>query len=203
MNRRNVVFRLGMLFLVFALAGSLAAAESPDRTVARAVASDEAPEGVKPTALVGPQYEDYQWMVKFVCGFMPSSGDGLEPVVPGRYATAINVAGSAWMATMSYRRVWLDYTPGSPKPANLPFRKAWVHFNSVLEIDCQDIRSMLRSDPGTFLKGVVHLGASRELPVMAVYTSQTNVSGSGAAPTAGAGVSVDVEYVEPFFSPAP
>ena len=61
---------------------------------------------------------------------------------------------------------------------------------------------MLRLDPGTFLKGIVHIGASRELPVIAVYTSQTNVVGSDSAPTADAGVSVDVEYVEPFFTPS-
>ena len=202
MRTRSMVFRLGMLLLVFALAGSLVAAEAPDRTAGRTVAGNEVTDGVRPSALAGPQYEDYQWMVKFVCGFVPTSGDGMEPVLPGRYATAINVAGSAWTATMSYRRVWLHYAPGSPKPANLPYKKAWVHFNSVMEIDCQDIRSMLRLDPGTFLKGIVHIGASRELPVIAVYTSQTNVVGSDSAPTAGAGVSVDVEYVEPFFTPS-
>ena len=77
-------------------------------------------------------------------------------------------------------------------------RKAWVYRSTVLEIDCADIWSMAGVSPGTFLKGVVHLGLVQDLPVIAVYTSQTNNDAPDSLPNAGAGVSIDVEYIEPF-----
>ena len=201
MRMRSRVTRLGIVVLVFALAGSMVSADPGDRTTDRVVVSDDVAEGV--TALsTEPEDMGFQWMIKFVCGFVPTSGDALEPVVPGRYGTAINVAGDHTGHTMSFRRVRLHYTPGSPRPPRLTSRKAWVFRDTVLEIDCTDIWSMAGVSPGTFLKGVVHLGLIQRLPVIAVYTSQTNNSGPDSLPNAAAGVSIDVEYIEPFTVPA-
>ena len=201
MGMRSMAVRLGILVLVLALAGSLVGADAGDRTADRIELGEGLAEGVT-TLSVEPKDMDYQWMIKFVCGFVPTSGDGLEPVVPGRYATAINIAGHQYGSFMSSRRVMLHYTPGSARPPRLPHRKAWVYRDTVLEIDCADIWAMASVAPGTFLKGVVHLGVLAPLPVIAVYTSQTNTEGPDTLPNAGAGVSVDVEYIEPWVVPA-
>jgi hypothetical protein len=73
-----------------------------------------------------------------------------------------------------------------------------------LEIDCRDIWTLTETAAGTFIKGMVDIGIPQELPVVAVYTAEvTDLMDPESLTTTGAGISIDVEYIEPFLEPEP
>ena len=190
-----------MLVVLFALAATLVSASPGDEDAALAGDAAQRPEAVIPL-LNPPNGYPIQWAVKFVCGYVPpASGEGEPPVVPGHYATAINIDNPYETTKYTARRVHLHYNPGEPFPPVTPSKQSAITRWRVLEIDCLEIWSMIGVAPGTFVKGMVHIGSTDVLPIAAVYTSQTDLSTADPPDTA-AGKSIDVEYVDPFRSSA-
>ncbi|MFQ6062284.1 MAG: hypothetical protein ACE5J9_03810 [Methanosarcinales archaeon] len=126
---------------------------------------------------VNPQVWQYVYSAKFVCGYSNTTGLA-APVVPGTYATAINVH-NPWYFTVNLtkkvaqapREVEKPIPPSKPITYNLQPDYAF-------EIDCEDIYK-IGNIPNTqpFAKGFVVLTSPRPLDVIAVYTgadSKTN-----------------------------
>lgn len=152
-----------------------------------------------PAQAADPVQFPVQYMVKFVCGFVVAQPTGEEPPVkPGNYATAINIYNHTDQFLDGAKRVNLHYREDGPLPPIISSKNFLLFKRRVLEIDCVDIWSLVGVPPSTFLKGMVHIGLPVEVPVAAVYTSQTNIAGAGQAPDVGAGISIDVEYIAPF-----
>ena len=104
------------------------------------------------------------------------------------------------LTVLASMRVTLHYREGAPLPAVIPVFTSKVYRYRTLEVDCPEIWRMIQFNPGSFVKGMLHLGLPQSLPVTAVYTSQTFL-GPGAALDPGAGISIDVENVKPFREP--
>ncbi len=145
-----------------------------------------------------------QYMVKFVCGIqpVPVQGQIQEMVKPGNYATAINIHNYTGGDLFGSKKVSLHYRNGTPVgqlPPILPREDMILYPRRVLEIDCPDIWRMADVPPGTFVKGMVWIGLPQPLPMAAVYPSQTNLV-FFEAPDPGAGISIDVENIDPFIN---
>ncbi len=140
-----------------------------------------------------------QYSIKFVCGWLPPVPPQDDQFLkPGDYATAINIHNPNTSGVVrGAKRVALHYRMGTTPPPVITNFAFTVANRRVLEIDCQDIWFMAGVPSGTFLKGMVHVGLDEELPIAAVYTSQTH-NNDLTGPDPGAGHSIDVEYVKPF-----
>ncbi len=158
------------------------------------------------TAAAEPSSFPVQYMVKFTCGFLPDlpPEEGTTPLKPGNYATAINIHNYTPSGMPAAKRVALHYRMGTvpPYPPVPPAFNVWMASRRVLEVDCIDIWNMVGVPPETFLKGMVHIGMNQRLPVAAVYTAQTDLNPNTPL-DAGAGISIDVEVIEPFIVSVP
>ena len=194
MRTRSMLMRVGVLVVLFALAATLASADPAGRKLDTAQVAT----GVGP--LVGPNDAPVQYMVKFVCGFVPKHEPGTapSPLKPGNYATAINIGNQTPDRHIIIKRVLLHYREGTPPPPVIKYQRAWLYPWRVLEIDCVDIWNLVQVAPETFVKGMVHIGTPLEFPVAAVYTAETSLD-PALPPDAGAGISIDVEQYKPFF----
>jgi hypothetical protein len=105
-----------------------------------------------------------QYAAKFVCGKSPG-----EVVVPGLYATAINVHNPSYVDARFRVKVAVGLPGLKPGPVS-QFIDAKLGPDEALEIDCPDIRRIVdaRDD---FLKGFVVIETETELDVVAVYTA--------------------------------
>lgn len=154
-----------------------------------------------PAGATNPANSPVQYFVKYVCGFVPTNPPGEEgPVKPGNYATAINIQNHTPASIFVALRLNLHYRAGSPIPPLIPHTSVKAVPLRTLEVDCPYLWTLAGLPPGTFVKGMVHLGVREPLPVAVVYTSQTYL-GPGTALDAGAGISIDVEQVSPFIAP--
>ena len=201
MRTRNIVLRIGTLAVILVLAGILANADTPAQEPAREMAQSVG------LAMV-PNNFAVQYMVKFVCGFVPPpdpAGGEPPPVKPGDYATAINIHNYTYENVRIQKRVALHMREGTAPPPIPPPQWATMYKLRVLEIDCVDIWNLTQAPYGTFVKGMVHIGTPFEVPVAAVYTVLQDIDGDH-VPEFG-GQSVDVEYVKPLIgegtSPTP
>ncbi len=140
-----------------------------------------------------------QYAVKFVCGWLPPNPPSDDEYLkPGNYATAINIYNPNTSGVVrGAMRVSLHYRQFDPVPPIITNRAITVANRRTREIDCQDIWYMTNAPSGLFLKGMLHVGLDEELPLAAVYTSQTH-NNDLTGPDPGAGHSIDVEYVKPF-----
>lgn len=145
-----------------------------------------------------PSNSAVEYSAPFICGWLPPVPPDLDQhAKPGDYHTAINVHNPEASSLVGSRRVSLSRRAGSPSPAVVPFNGFGVGPHGTLQIDCVDIWAMASLPPGTFVKGAVHIGVPRQVPVAAIYTSQTH-DDPNAGPGPSAGHSVDVEQILPF-----
>jgi hypothetical protein len=170
----------------------------------------------------------YRYAVKFVCG-NPTPvyivGSTLFfPVIPGDYATAINVHNPSLVTSASgtvkfgKKVVVTQYYTPVPDPVQVeyevpgpvtPFYSAHLGGNQAFEIDCNEINYLIAKtvavDPKTpptitFSKGFVVIMSPVELDVTAVYTQ--GVPGPApaglttATPNSGTPSSMDVENIQ-------
>jgi hypothetical protein len=133
------------------------------------------------------------YSAKFLCGeYRPDPALLREgPVKPGNYQTAINIVNptrtpfafvkKAVLLFDSFDPAFFNSPPETPRPPGQRFQ-VFLEENWGLEIDCDDIRTVLVGrpvPPGTpapFLKGFVVLEtfqAGHILDVVAAYTSHT------------------------------
>ena len=189
MRTRNIMLRIGTLAVILVFAGILVNADTPGQEPEREMAQSVG------LAMV-PNNFAVQYMVKFVCGFVPPPDTGEPPPVkPGDYATAINIHNYTYQNVRIQKRVALHMREGTAPPPIPRSQWATMYKLRVLEIDCVDIWNLSQLPFGTFVKGMVHIGTPFEVPVAAVYTVLQDVDGDH-VPEVG-GQSIDVEYVKP------
>ncbi len=143
-----------------------------------------------------------QYAVKYVCGWLPPVPPDLDQwLKPGNYATSINIYNHNPNGVVGgAKRVSLQYRMGNPPPPIITNFAFTVANRRTLTIDCVDIWSMAGLPPGSFVEGTLHIGLNVELPVTAVYTSQTH-DDPNLGPGAAAGHSIDVERILPLPGP--
>jgi hypothetical protein len=188
----RIVVLFGMLLLLLALAVNLTSA-SPGL-------QEPEPEAAGTEPSFPPEAEPVQYSVKFVCGLVPFTGDHQAPLNPGNYATAVNIHNYTAATVSGSYRIALHYRDGDPTPPIIGTKNINPKKFRTLEIDCVNIWSKVGLPPGTFVKGMLHIGLAQNLPIAAVYTAQTNLSDPvmPVPPDAGAGISIDVENISPF-----
>ncbi len=167
------------------------------------------------TAVPGPPLPADSYAAKFLCGTQraPLPGTVEGPVKPGNYQTAINVHNPNRSAVAFRKKAVLLFradapppVPEQPQPPGL-FVQAGLKANWGLEIDCNDIRTVLL-DPAVappdhiFMKGWVVLevvsgtpAGPKPLDVVAAYTAH-GFTTDAAGLTANSGFALDVVPVE-------
>jgi hypothetical protein len=122
----------------------------------------------------------YQYAVKFLCGYYEyilEKGEVL--VATGMYATAINVHNPAPTGTETevFEKIVVTYRNDGgtgPNPSEFPEKPDWVlRGDEVFEIGCEDVWHNLDigGGGGNFVTGFVVIESSKELDVVAVYTT--------------------------------
>ena len=163
MHNQSTLVRIGVLAVLFALAGSLVSAEPPD--------ADKSVAEISPLLVADDQ--PYQFMVKFVCG----DWEDMPTVVDGLYTTAINVYNYTDHAVRIYKRPSFAYRE-TASPDSIPPVIAWKTYNMrarrTLVIDCPDLYWMAGINPGTPYEGMIQISLPEKLPVVAVYTSSAD-----------------------------
>lgn len=140
-----------------------------------------------------------QYSAPYICGWLPPvPPQDDRHAKPGDYATAINVHNPLDGPVFGSFRIALWGPPGAPAPPRFPFVNFGIARDRVVQIDCTEIWARLNLPSGTFVKGAIHIGLSTQLPVAAIYTSQTH-NNPEAGPDPGAGHSIDIEQIEPYF----
>jgi hypothetical protein len=156
--------------------------------------SDQSPVGI------GDGYIHY--MVKYVCGVQTEVDSGEPPVKPANYATAINIQNYLDSEQVLSFRPALHYLLGEEAPPIFGRQEVSVAPLSGLSLDCNSLWEYMEIDPGTFIEGMVDIRASITLPVAAVYTAEITDHMEELTDT-GAGISIDVEYIQPFYMVTP
>ncbi len=141
------------------------------------------------------------YMVKFVCGLQAEVETGEPPVKPGNYATAINLHNYTGEEIVLTYRPALHYTVGADLPPTFELKTIAIAPFSVLELDCNELWNYMALEPGEFIKGMVDIGSPVLFPVVAVYTAL--VTDHMEITETGAGISIDVEYIDPFLPYTP
>ncbi|MCC7362609.1 MAG: hypothetical protein IT317_24220 [Anaerolineales bacterium] len=158
------------------------AATTPTRTPTRVV----------PT----PGPDAYLYAAKFVCGQQaPGTGDE-TPLKPGNYATAINLHNYTDHPVAVSLRPAVDYTLGAPTPRPAAATTVEIAPYSTLEVDCPTLLRLAGAAAGSPLRGMVGISLAEKLPVAVVYTAE--ITDRMDLTDTGAGISIDVEYLEPF-----
>lgn len=140
-----------------------------------------------------------EYYAKYVCGLFPFTGEPSQEIVkPGNYATVINVHNFTPTGLQIQKRVSLSYREQTQPPPLVPPRTATIARGRTLAIDCPDIWLITGLPPGTFIEGYVQIITPHMVPVEAVYTSEAVDWINGGPPNPGAGISIDVETIEPF-----
>ncbi len=128
----------------------------------------------------------FQYAAKFVCGTNPAK---TFRVVPGTYATAINIHNPNSKRVRFTKKVALTFPPAEQAPGGVSETfEDTLDPDEALEVDCEEIPFGL--EPGTpYMKGFVIIKSNRSLDVTAVYTLAIMVEGQPFA------VSIDVEEI--------
>jgi hypothetical protein len=138
------------------------------------------------------------YMVKYVCGLQEDQFSLGEPSIKaGNYATAINLHNFSEEWVCGLKRPALDYSEFDTKlPPAFGLEAFEIAPLSVLEVDCNSIWASTGIPHGTFIKGMIEIGLGENLPAVAVYTAQ--ITDQMHMTETGAGISIDVEYLNPF-----
>jgi hypothetical protein len=142
---------------------------------------------VQPTNSWSPQSEWFQYAIKFVCG--TSSGDPLQ-LVPGRYATAVNLFNAGTSDLTLRKRLALAFPPQEQATGEVSDQIEDVMApGTALQVDCEEIQGEFvfqNPPPATdHIEGFLVIESNRALNVQAVYTAAGD-SGD---------VSIDVEKI--------
>lgn len=143
----------------------------------------------------------YEYAAKFVCGDDPQPA--YVRVVPGFYATAINIHNPNSRRTQLRSKVALTFPPAENEPGEISdFLEHKLASDQALEIDCEEIFGTSQSDsayfpgrrPGlgfpSYIKGFVIIQSTRSLDVTGVYTVAEGTAGTNLTPRG-----IDVEQI--------
>ena len=128
----------------------------------------------------------FRYAAKFVCGPNPGA---TERVLPGDYATAINVHNPNNKSVVIRKNIALTFPPAVQAPGAVSASiEDELGPNQALEVDCGEIPSeFFAVPPGPpYVKGFLVITSTRRLDVTAVYT---------AGPLGGQVASIDVEHI--------
>ena len=135
----------------------------------------------------------FSYAAKFVCGRNPGKTDR---VIPGVYASAINIHNPGSQPVTFRKKVALTFPPVEQRPGEVSkFITDTLGPDEALEVDCGEIPSgfQFATPPTTpYVKGFLIIISPRSLDVTAVYTA-------GGADAAGLQVtvqSIDVEHIK-------
>jgi hypothetical protein len=145
-----------------------------------------------------PEFRLFAYSVKFVCGAQKDCGCGCTPVVPGRYATEINILNPHGKLAAVAKRVIPLVLAGAaagrePKvkgPVATEIIRLPAH-SATMDDCCRILEMTLGAPPAgpvPITIGILEILSTAELAVTAVYTAS---SGSGGAP------SIDVQQITP------
>ena len=109
-----------------------------------------------------------EYAVKFVCGRMEASEKPNGPVVPGVYATAVNVHNPGGRIRID-RKVALapPLIPGEISD----YRSATLDYDQAVEFGCGEILAQLKEPPKEFVTGFLVIHSPTQLDVVSVYTA--------------------------------
>ncbi len=112
----------------------------------------------------------FSYAAKVVCGFQRDST--VLALVPGLYATAINIHNPGDSTVIFSKRLAITHPPGGQQPGRtVPIGLDTLRPGQALEVDCEDIRRRARLDLSRYVKGFVVLQSAGGLDVTAVYTA--------------------------------
>lgn len=112
----------------------------------------------------------YQYAAKFVCGKQQNTAGIVGPVVPGIYATAVNIHNPQNANISLTKKVVLALSEDvAPRPPSQKFSYR-IQPDWAFEIDCQDIMKIGKITL-PFFKGYVVIDSPKQIDVDAVYTS--------------------------------
>jgi len=153
----------------------------------------------RPPVIIGPpNFKLFVYTVKFVCGEQRDNDCGCAPVLPGRYATEINIHNWQNQTVLVQKRVIplvlagavVGREPASRGPMGKPDLIRLPAHSATMD-DCCRLLGMLLgatpSGPTSLNLGFLEIISSRQLSVTAVYTAG---GGSARAP------SIDLQQIE-------
>ena len=128
----------------------------------------------------------FRYAAKFVCGPNPGA---TERVLPGDYATAVNIHNPNNKSIVLRKKIALTFPPAVQAPGAVSAAiEDELGPNQALEVDCGEIPSGFFAEPPgpPYIKGFLVISSTRRLDVTAVYT---------AGPLGGQVSSIDVEHI--------
>ncbi len=109
-----------------------------------------------------------EYAVKFVCGRMEASEKPNGAVVPGAYATAVNVHNPGPKIKIDRKvAVAPPLIPGEITT----YQSATLEYDQAVEFGCSEILAQLKEPPNGFLTGFLVVHSPIQLDVVAVYTA--------------------------------
>jgi len=142
---------------------------------------------LSPAAAMG-QDVVFQYAAKFVCG---ENSAGIDRILPGQYATAINIHNPFIIPVTFNKRIALTFPPAAQSAGQLSdIIPDKLEPLEALEVDCEEIPSEFFAPLRTpYTKGFLIIESQFPLDVTAVYTAGS-INESGVSI-----VSIDVEQI--------
>lgn len=132
----------------------------------------------------------FQYAAKFVCGLNPTP---VVRILPGQYATAVNIHNPGYEPVVLRERVALTFPPAQQEAGPVSETiEVKLGPNQALEVDCGEIPSQFFPPELTlppYIQGFLVIESSESLDVTAIYTA------APANPAGTAVQTVDVEQV--------
>ena len=124
----------------------------------------------------------YQYAAQFTCGVDPPPA--IFRVVPGRYATAINIHNPNDRRITFKKKVALTFPPAEQTGgAVFEFQTDTLEPNQALQVDCQEIPGFFDEPIGPpYFQGYVVIQTPKELDVNATYTAGSVGEGDDVPP---------------------
>ena len=119
---------------------------------------------------VPPFKPKFQYAAKFVCG---TNDSDVERVLPGRYATAINIHNPGNETTFLRKKIALTFPPADQRAGKVSqFLFHELGPDEALEVDCEEIPTEFFGGPvAPYVKGFLIVESEESLDVTAVYTA--------------------------------
>ena len=124
----------------------------------------------------------FQYAAQFICGFDPPVA--FLRVVPGRYATAVNILNPNRTPVAFRKGASLTFPPAAQEGGAVSeFQIDALEPNQALMVDCEEIPGFFDSPPGTpYFQGYVVIQSLRPLEVNATYTAGSPGNGADVPP---------------------
>ena len=113
----------------------------------------------------------FQYAAKFICGENPTT---VVRVLPGQYATAINIHNPNPEPALIRKNVALTFPPAEQMPSGVSqVLEDTLESNQALEVDCEEIPAAFFDVPPNtpYTKGFLVIESLLPLNVTAVYTA--------------------------------